>query len=65
MVNGFDQHAVNRRQRAQQVALFQYQLICPGVRAGVVDKQRGKLIRGIAGLRIDHWRENRRQAYIG
>ena len=49
MVNTFDQDAVKRRQRAQQVALFRYQLICPALEPGLSTKQRGKLVRGIAG----------------
>ena len=31
MVNDFDQDAVKRRQRAQQVALHRYQSICPAL----------------------------------
>lgn len=53
VVNGFDQDAVKRRQRAQQVALFRYQLICPALEPGLSTKQRGKLVRGIAGRSHD------------
>ena len=53
MVNGFDQDAVKRRQRAQQVALFRYQLICPALEPGLSTKQRGKIVRGIAGRSHD------------
>jgi transposase InsO family protein len=45
----FDQDAVKRRQRAQQVALHRYQLICPALEPGLSTKQRGKVVRGIAG----------------
>ena len=51
MVNGFEQDAVKRRQRAQQVALFRYQLICPALEQGLSTKQRGKVVRGLAGRR--------------
>jgi len=40
--------AVKRRERAQQVALFRYQLICPALEAGLSTKQRGRIVRGIA-----------------
>ena len=53
MVNGFEQDAVKRRQRAQQVALFRYQLICPALEPGLSTKQRGKLVRGIAARSHD------------
>jgi putative transposase len=48
VVNTFDGDAVKRRQRAQQVALFRYQLICPALEPGLSTKQRGKVVRGIA-----------------
>jgi hypothetical protein len=48
VVNGFDQDTVRRRQRAQQVALFRYQLICPALEPGLSTKQRGVVVRGIA-----------------
>ena len=48
VVNTFDEDAVKRRQRAQQVALFRYQLICPALEPGLSTKQRGKVVRGIA-----------------
>ena len=53
MVNTFDEDAVKRRQRAQQVALFRYQLICPALEPGLSTKQRGKVVRGIAGRSYD------------
>ena len=53
MVNGFDEDAVKRRQRAQQVALFRYQLICPALEPGLSTKQRGKVVRGIAARSHD------------
>jgi transposase InsO family protein len=38
-----------RRTRAQQVALFRYQLICPALEAGLSTKARGRVVRAIAG----------------
>ena len=40
--------AFKRRERAQQVALFRYQLICPALADGLSTKQRGKVVRAIA-----------------
>src|SRR5664279_3828819 len=37
----------------QQVALFRYQLICPALEPGLSTKQRGKVVRGIAGRSHD------------
>jgi transposase InsO family protein len=37
-----------RRERAQAIGLFRYQLICPALDEGLSTKQRGKLVRGIA-----------------
>jgi len=51
VVSTFDEDAVKRRQRAQQVALFRYQLICPALEPGLSTKQRGKVVREIAGRR--------------
>ena len=48
VVGGFDQDAVKRRERAQRVTLFRYQLICPALEAGLSTKQRGKVVRDIA-----------------
>jgi transposase InsO family protein len=43
-----------RRERAQVIGLFRYQLICPALDEGLSTKQRGKLVRGIAAeTRID------------
>jgi putative transposase len=53
VVNGFDQDTVKRRQRAQQVALFRYQVICPALEPGLSTKQRGTIVRGIAGRAHD------------
>jgi putative transposase len=39
---------VTRRARAQQVALFRYQLICPALEAGLSTKARGRVVRAIA-----------------
>jgi transposase InsO family protein len=43
-----EQDALTRRQRAQQVALFRYQLICPALDAGLSTKARGRIVRAIA-----------------
>jgi transposase InsO family protein len=37
-----------RRERAQAIGLFRYQLICPALDSGLSTKQRGKLVREIA-----------------
>ena len=37
-----------RRERAQAIGLFRYQLICPVLEEGLSTKQRGKLVRQIA-----------------
>jgi transposase InsO family protein len=47
-VNTHDQDGVSRRARAQQVALFRYQLICPALEAGLSTKARGRIVRAIA-----------------
>lgn len=39
---------VTRRARAQQVALFRYQLICPALDPGLSAKARGRVVRAIA-----------------
>ncbi|EUA51335.1 putative transposase [Mycobacterium xenopi 3993] len=38
-----------RRERAQAIGLFRYQLICPALDEGLSTKQRGRLVREIAG----------------
>ena len=43
-----EQDDVRRRQRAQQVALFRYQLICPALDPGLSTKARGRIVRAIA-----------------
>ena len=43
------QDEATRRARAQQVALFRYQLICPALEAGLSTKARGRVVRSIAG----------------
>jgi putative transposase len=37
-----------RRERAQAIGLFRYQLICPALEEGLSTKQRGRLVRDIA-----------------
>jgi putative transposase len=43
-----EQDDVTRRGRAQQVALFRYQLICPALDPGLSTKARGRIVRAIA-----------------
>jgi len=43
-----EQDDVTRRGRAQQVALFRYQLICPALDPGLSTKARGRVVRAIA-----------------
>jgi len=43
-----EQDQVSRRQRAQQVALFRYQLICPVLDPGLSTKARGRIVRAFA-----------------
>ena len=38
-----------RRERAQAIGLFRYQLICPALDEGLSSKQRGRPVREIAG----------------
>ena len=48
MVSTPEQDDVVRRQRAQQVALFRYQLICPALDPDLSTKARGRIVRAIA-----------------
>lgn len=48
MVSTPEQDDVKRRERAQQVALFRYQLICPALDPGLSTKARGRVVRAIA-----------------
>lgn len=43
-----EQDDVKRRERAQQVALFRYQLICPALDPELSTKARGRIVRAIA-----------------
>lgn len=43
-----DSEEAKRRERAQAVGLFRYQLICPALDAGLSTKARGRLVRQIA-----------------
>ena len=43
-----EQDDVRRRQRAQQVALFRYQLICPALDPELSTKARGRIVRALA-----------------
>ena len=43
-----EQDGVKRRARAQQVALFRYQLICPALDPDLSTKARGRIVRAIA-----------------
>ena len=47
-VTRYEHDEAARRARAQQVALFRYQLICPGLDPGLSTKARGKVVRAIA-----------------
>jgi transposase InsO family protein len=47
-VSTHDHDDVSRRARAQQVALFRYQLICPALEPGLSTKARGRVVRAIA-----------------
>ena len=49
--DGHDQDGVARRARAQQVALFRYQLICPALDPACRRKARGRVVRAIAAAR--------------
>ena len=48
MVSTPEQDDVKRRERAQRVALFRYQLICPALDPGLSTKARGRIVRAIA-----------------
>jgi transposase InsO family protein len=48
VVSTAEQDDVTRRARAQQVALFGYQLICPALEACLSTKARGRIVRAIA-----------------
>ncbi len=48
MVSTPEQDDVMRRQRAQQVALWRYQLICPALDPDLSTKARGRIVRAIA-----------------
>lgn len=48
MVSTPEQDDVARRRRAQQVALFRYQLICPALDPDLSTKARGRIVRAIA-----------------
>jgi transposase InsO family protein len=47
-VSTHEQDGVKRRARAQQVALFRYQLICPALEPGLSTKARGRVVRALA-----------------
>lgn len=48
MVSTPDHDEHKRRERAQLVALFRYQLICPALDPGLSSKARGRVVRAIA-----------------
>jgi transposase InsO family protein len=52
-VSTHDHDDVTRRARAQQVALFRYQLICPALEPGLSTKARGRVVRAIAARTHD------------
>ncbi len=49
-----DNSEIGARRRAQQVALFRYQVICPALDPGLTGRQRGRIVRGIAAQAHDH-----------
>jgi transposase InsO family protein len=49
VVSRHEEDDVKRRTRAQQVALFRYQLICPALDPELSTKARGRIVRAIAG----------------
>jgi transposase InsO family protein len=53
-MNQHDKKAVAARKRAQQVALFRYQLICPALDPALSSRQRGKIVRQLAGRTHEH-----------
>jgi transposase InsO family protein len=53
-VSGHDDDQVKARRRAQRVALFRYQLICPALDPGLSTRQRGRIVRGIAAGMHEH-----------
>jgi len=48
-VSSAEHERLLRRARAQDAALFRYRLIGPALEEGLTTKQRGKVVRGIAG----------------
>jgi transposase InsO family protein len=48
VVSTHDQDDIARRGRAQQVALFRYQMICPALDPNLSTKARGRIVRAIA-----------------
>jgi putative transposase len=48
-VSSAEHERLLRRARAQDVALFRYRLIGPALEEGLTGKQRGRVVRGIAG----------------
>ena len=53
-MSGHDEEEVKARRRAQRVALFRYQLICPALDPGLSTRQRGRIVRGIAAGMHEH-----------
>lgn len=49
-MSAIDDQERKRRERAQAIGLFRYQLICPALDSGLSTKQRGRLVRGIAAV---------------
>jgi putative transposase len=47
-VGTHDNEEATRRARAQQIALWRYQLICPALEPGLSTKARGRIVRAIA-----------------
>jgi transposase InsO family protein len=53
-VADYDTAAIEARQRAQQVALFRYRVICPALDPNLSVRQRGKAVRSIAAQVHEH-----------
>jgi transposase InsO family protein len=54
MVNEHDKTAIAARRRAQQVALFRYQVICPALDPALSSRQRGVIVRQVAERVHEH-----------
>lgn len=53
-MGGEQNNEVAARRKAQQVALFRYQVICPALGRDLSKKDRGRIVRGLAGQTHEH-----------